>query len=239
MIKQNKKTHSHRQINKKQNKNKIITKKYINKINNSIKSNSIKTNITIGCHASIANGILEGIKYVESIGGNALQIFMGSNRSASMKTKHKFNSQLEIDEIRNYILKNNITLIIHTIYLLNFCSYPPISGHNRYMHENIQYDLKYGQLLGAKCVVLHLGSKIGLPLETALENLIGNINYIIKHMPKGIMLSLETSAGGGTQIGWNLEELAKILQICHLASCCILSHQFGSDLSLQTNLIRK
>ena len=191
-------------------------KKYTKKNNKSssrTKSSSItKSNIIIGCHSSIANGILEGIKYVESIGGNALQIFMGSNRSASLKTKHKFREQTEIDEIKNYISKNNnnIILIIHSIYLLNFASYPPISGRNRYMHENIQYDLKYGQMLGAKCVVLHLGSKVGLPVETAIENVIGNINYIIKHMPKGIMLSLETSAGSGTQIGWNLEELSQI-----------------------------
>jgi len=252
MIKQNKKTKKTKSNQTKSNQTKSNQTKSNQTKSNKTKSNQTKsnqkklnkinkikkTNISIGCHASIANGILEGIKYVESIGGNALQIFMGSNRSASMKTKHKFNSQLEIDEIRNYILKNNIILIIHTIYLLNFCSYPPISGHNRYMHDNIQYDLKYGQMLGAKCVVLHLGSKVGLQLETAIENLIGNINYIIKHMPKGIMLSLETSAGGGTQIGWNLEELAIIWKgIKHnsyVGICIDTAHIFVSGYDIST-----
>ena len=164
----------------------------------------------IGCHASIANGILEGIKYVESIGGNALQIFLGSNRSASLKTKHKFRDPGEIAEIKNYITENNICLIIHSIYLLNFCSFPPNSGRIQYMHQNIQYDLKYGQMLGAKCVVLHTGSSRELPVEEAIKNMIANVNHIIAHMPKGIMLSLETSAGKGKEIAWNLEELAQI-----------------------------
>ena len=66
-------------------------------------------------------------------------------------------------------------------------------------------------MLGAKCVVLHLGSRNkDLTFEEALNNLVGNILYIISKIPKGIMLSLETSAGSGSQLGWNLEELTII-----------------------------
>ena len=71
-----------------------ITKK--NKTNKFTKTNTkirslSNPNFYIGCHASIANGILDGIKYGESIGANAFQIFMGSHRSASLKAKTKFN----------------------------------------------------------------------------------------------------------------------------------------------------
>ena len=183
------------------------------------KKNNNKSKLIVGCHASIANGIIEGIKYVESIGGNAVQIFLGSNRSASLKTKHKFIGQNEIDEIKNYVTRNKICLIIHSIYLLNFCKFPP-SGHNKYMHDNLQYDLKYGAMLGVKCVVLHLGSStnmdtdmdmdMDMDMDTAINNLVSNINKIINNMPEGIMISLETSAGSGKQIGWNLEELSRI-----------------------------
>ena len=172
-------------------------------------SHKLSRTLLLGCHASIANGIIEGIKYVESIGGNAVQIFLGSNRSASLKTKHKFIGQNKIDEIKTYISRNKICLIIHSIYLLNFCKYPP-SGHNTYMHDNIQYDLKYGAMLGVKCVVLHLGSRTNMDMDTSINNLVSNINKIINNMPDGIMISLETSAGSGKQIGWNLEELSII-----------------------------
>jgi len=97
-------------------------------------------NLILGCHTSIGNGMLEGIKYAHSIGANAMQIFMGSNRSASLKTKHKFNDESEINEIKNYITQNKLCLIIHSIYLLNFCKYPPSSRGIQYMHQNIQYD---------------------------------------------------------------------------------------------------
>ena len=94
--------------------------------------------------------------------------------------------------------------------MLNFCKFPPNSGRIQYMHENIQYDLKYGKMLGAKCVILHTGSSKDIPFNEALKNMIDNVNHIVKHMPKGIILSLETSAGEGKKIGWNLEELSQI-----------------------------
>lgn len=182
-----------------------------------------KQNIILGCHASISPSILDGIKYLESIGGNAVQIFLGSNRSASMKTKTKLTPE-QISEIKTYIREHQITLIVHSIYLLNFCIAPPGSGRKgrsplyqspqgfrvQYMHDNIQYDLKLGSQIGAKCVVLHLGFKKDMEPAVAMKNLIANLNKIIHDMPENITLALETSAGQGSQIGYTLEELAMI-----------------------------
>ena len=187
------------------NKNNNNKSKKINK-NNKTKKNNIPKNLQIGCHASITPSILDGLQYVNKIGGNAVQIFLGSNRSASMKAKTKLNPE-DIIMIRKYCQERHMVLIIHSIYLLNFCKYPPSSRRIAYAHENLQHDLKLGSELGAKCVVLHLGFKNELTMEEALENLASNINKILREMPKGIMLSLETSAGQGTQFGYSLEAL--------------------------------
>ena len=186
------------------------TKKSITgKLNNkTLKSNKLfkSTSLLIGCHASTVPSVLDGIKYIESIGGNALQIYLGATKSADLKMKTKFTPE-EMNEIKSYVNKRHITLIIHSIYLLNFCSFPPSSGRIRYQHNNLQHDLKYGSMLGAKCVVLHLGFKLDLTMEEALKNLVSNVNHIIRHMPKDIMLSLETSAGRKTEFGYSLESL--------------------------------
>ena len=184
---------------------KTYTKKNTRKTRSTRQNNKLK----IGCHISITPSILDGIKYGESIGANAFQIFMGSNRSASLKAKTKFEPN-ETNEIQEYISRNNLTLIIHSIYLLNFCKYPPSSSRIKYQHENIQYDLKYGALIGAKCVVLHIGFKNDLTEEEAIQNLIANITHIIKYMPDGIMLALETSACRGSEMGCTLEQLYTI-----------------------------
>ena len=193
-------------------KKKSYTKKTISKTKKKIQTKKTKrhTNqLKIGCHISITPSILDGIKYGESIGANAFQIFMGSNRSASLKTKTKFEPN-ETNDIKTYLSRNNLTLIIHSIYLLNFCKYPPTNGRIKYQHDNIQYDLKQGTLIGAKCVVLHIGFKNDLTEEEALHNLILNITHIIKHMPDGITLGLETSACRGSEMGCTLEQLSTI-----------------------------
>ena len=195
------------------NKNTKLTKKIYTKKKsnyNSTSKNKRKSNqLKIGCHISITPSILDGIKYGESIGANAFQIFMGSNRSASLKTKTKFELN-ETNDIKQYISRNNLTLIIHSIYLLNFCKYPPTSGRIKYQHANIQYDLKYGSMIGAECVVLHIGFKNELSEEEAIHNLILNINHIVKHMPEHIILGLETSACRGSEMGCSLEQLSTI-----------------------------
>ena len=82
------------------------------------------SHIHLGAHASISKGVLEGIKYIETIGGKAVQVFLGSTLSSSIKMKRKI-SDSEALEIKKYIRNNNIYLVVHSIYLLNFCSYPP------------------------------------------------------------------------------------------------------------------
>jgi deoxyribonuclease-4 len=186
---------------------KHIKNKTTNKTTNKTPKKHYKT--ILGCHVSISPSILDGIKYLDSINGNAAQIFLGSNRSASMKTKTKLTPE-EITAIREYIHTRKITLIVHSIYLLNFCMAPPTSGRVKYMHTNLQYDLHLGAQIGAICVVLHLGFKTHNEPAVAMQNLIGNLNKILNEMPDNIALSLETSAGQGTQIGYTLEELATI-----------------------------
>lgn len=210
--------------------------KQTKKTSNTNKSGS---KLLIGCHVSISPDILSGIQWGESINANAIQIFLGSNRSASLKTKSKPTPE-EITAIRKYISSRGIVLIIHSIYLLNFCIAGPHSGRVKYMHENLQYDLHLGAKLGAKCVVLHLGFKKDLDDTTAIRNLTDNINKILNEKPAGIQLSIETSAGTGSQVGYTLEELGKIwATIRHHGSrnvgiCIDTAHIFVSGYDIST-----
>jgi deoxyribonuclease-4 len=157
------------------------------------------------------------LQYAQSIGANAAQIFLGSNRSASLKTKTHL-TPTDIQEIKMFLAASKMILIVHTIYLLNLCKAQPHSGMVKWQHVNILYDMKMAARLGAKCVVVHLGSRIkeigntrvDMPIQEALDNLIANINYILSRAPYGIQLSLETAAGAGSQVGYTLDELAKI-----------------------------
>ena len=189
-----------------------LTTKNTNKLTTKNTNNTNK--LKIGCHISIVPSILDGINYGESIGANALQLFMGSKLSFSLKQKTKLEPD-ECEAIKNYVSRNKLTLFIHSPYVLNFCSYSASSGRIQYQHANIQYDLKYGSLIGAKCVVLHIGYKKNLSNEEALHNLVSNIIQIAKNMPKNMTLGLETSACRGSEFGCTIEELKLIWDGLH------------------------
>jgi deoxyribonuclease-4 len=226
--------------------NNTTTKKRIVNYGNqkTLKHNIPNPKLILGCHTSIQPSVLQGIQWANSINANAVQIFLGSNQSSSLKSKTKLTPD-DITTIKQHIHHTKTTLIIHSIYLLNFCKAPPTSGRVKYMHENIQYDLQLGHQIGAKCVVLHLGFKLDIDPTIAISNLIKNINYIINHMPKGgIKLALETSAGKGSEMGYTLEELTTIWNgIKHhghqkVGICIDTAHIFvtGYDISTPTGI---
>ena len=166
----------------------------------------------IGCHASITPSILEGIKYVESIGGSAIQIFTGSNQSSSLKSKQNLTPEMR-NKIKTYLTSHDLKLFIHAIYLLNFSAFSPENKRIHYAHQNIIYDLEIGQALGAKGVVLHIGVQKSMPKEEAYSNMINNIIHILIKTNKSapdVKLLLETPAGQGTQIATSLPELAEL-----------------------------
>ena len=172
-------------------------------------------NPQIGGHTSISPSILEGIQYMHELGGNAIQIFAGSNASASLKTKQAVSDSAAI-EICEYIRRNELYVVIHAIYMLNFCQFGPSSRRIKYMHDNLKYDLELAQRIGARAVVIHMGFHLGLDLATARTNLVDNVIHIMQETEQtapDVELLLEVSAGAGTQMGSTLAELTDIIHL--------------------------
>jgi apurinic endonuclease APN1 len=201
--------------------------------------------VYLGAHCSIGNGLLGSIKYIESIGGNALQIFLGSNRSGNIKMKSKITDE-EIKEANKYLKEKDILLVVHAIYLLNFCKNPPTSSAIKYQLDNLIYDLNMVDKIGGIGVVIHLGSHQDLPIEIAYKNMIDNIIYCINATKKiKAKIIIETSAGQGTQIATTLNEFSKLyndskLQPYHnrIGICVDTCHIFsaGHDISSQSKM---
>ena len=193
----------------------------------------------IGPHASISKGILNAIKYAESIQGNTLQIFLGSNQSTSLKMKTKITEE-EIEEVRKYLKDNKIILVIHTVYLLNFCNHPPSSSQIKYALDNLIFDIELTARLGGIGCVLHLGYRKELDETIAYKNMVNNVKYAIdetnkKKINRNVKIILETPAGKGSQIGTTLEEFARLWNMFpksyidkRLGVCVDTAHIFSS-----------
>ena len=210
----------------------------------------------IGGHASISKGILNAIKYTQSIGGNTLQIFLGSNQSTSLKMKTKI-SDTEIERVREYLKEHNMILVIHTVYLLNFCNHPPSSSQIKYALDNLIFDIELTGRLGGIGCVLHIGYQKDLPEDEAYTNMVENVKYAIdatggnesknkntskNKLSKNVKIILETPAGKGSQIGTQLEEFARIWNMFpksyinsgRLGICVDTAHIFSSGRDIST-----
>ena len=206
----------------------------------------------LGIHTSITPSILTGLEYAYALGATAAQIFTGSNMTASLKSKHKLTPD-EIQKIRAFRQNTGMQLVIHAVYVLNFCSWPPTSGRIQFAHANLKWDLEQAQKLGGGIVVLHIGNKMTLSREEAYSNMAANVRHILYWMSKNtpaVRLCLETPAGQGTQIATNLDDLAELWQMIinsadghhfptkiykqHLGICIDTAHLFASGVDIRT-----
>lgn len=196
--------------------------------------------IYLGAHTSIANGTLNGIKYIDSIGGNVSQIFLGNKLSSQLKYKTKLSDE-EIKEIHNYLKTKKHILVVHAAYVLNLCSKPPTSQAIQYQLDSIKYDLELGYKLGFYGLVVHIGSKLKLDEDEAYKNMALCIQEVINRSDGKGRILLETSSGQGTQIGTDLEGLAKLWKLFpskyhnRLGICLDTCHVFSSGESFHTS----
>ena len=200
-----------------------------------------KVGCIIGGHASIGKGVLQAIQYMVRLGGRATQIFLGSNQSSSLKMKTKLTDS-QIKDIKDYVDKYQHTLIVHAIYLINFCNFPSSSKQIKYAQDNLIHDLNMTQKIGGKACVLHLGYQKDLELKESYNNMVDNVKFCLKETNKtapDVKILLETPAGQGSQIGSSLSQFADIWNLFskkdkkRLGVCVDTAHIFssGQDIS--------
>jgi deoxyribonuclease-4 len=188
--------------------------------------------IFVGAHASIAKGYPESLKSIHAMGGNSVQIFLKSPRGGSMKPLTNNDQKESIEFLKN----NNMFLIGHCSYLLNFAKDPE---EYPWAVESLIEDMIRIDKLGGVGVVLHIGKYLDMPKNQAYNNIKKSVEIVIDRTPQSVKVIFENTAGQGTEIGYKFEELKEIynqfsneykkrigfcLDTCH-------SHAAGYDLS--------
>lgn len=150
------------------------------------------TSITVGSHINITDDILKGIKEIQNAGGNIVQIFVT-------------NEDNKLDNIKEYITNNNIKLVIHSSYLTNIAR---VWDKYSWQIRNLIVEMEYAKQAGAFGVVVHLGEALDLPENLAINNMFTSITHVISETDD-TMLLIETGAGQGSQLCYQLDDLAK------------------------------
>ncbi len=204
--------------------------------------------LIIGVHQSVAKGFYNAVENaVKVYNTNALQIFL---KSPQMMTFCKITDD-EAEKTKKYVTENNIFLVGHCSYLLNFAKEQKFKETNdvkkrgNWAVNSLVDDLISINKMGGYGIVLHIGKYTDQTKEESMKIITKNISEVIKSLEfklkdnkKIPYIILENTAGQGTEIGSNIEELAEIYESLNrhprIKFCVDTAHAFASGYDFRT-----
>ncbi len=183
----------------------------------------------VGAHVSIAGSLDLAIDRAVEIGADCIQIF----GSAPQQWQFLIFSKEQVEEFKRKAKEHNISpIFVHSIYLINLASANPYILSNS-IASVIQY-LKFSKMIGARGVVLHIGSHKGAGWKATKNQVFWAMGEILRRTGEKELI-LENSAGAGGIIGarfGQLGEIIKAVKSSRLKACLDTAHAFESGYNL-------
>lgn len=186
-----------------------------------------------GAHESVSGGLHLAFERLEEVGGEALQIFSRNQR--------QWNPAPIKDEEREAFLQTwsrfkKVQVASHASYLVNLAT-----GKDDLAEKSINgftSELERCRLLSIPYVVMHPGSHGGDGIEVGLERFVKNLDIAIGKEEYEGMVLIETTAGQGTGLGSQFDEIGYILQNSkyghRLGVCVDTCHVFAAGYDIRT-----
>ena len=188
----------------------------------------------LGAHQSIAGGIGEALIRGQQVGCECVQIFTKSTRQWASKPL----SMEEIETFKHNQIKTGITTVIaHDSYLVNLGA--PDKAMRTKSVAGIIDELERCEALGVPALVTHPGSHVGAGEETGIKTIAKSIDDAHAAC-KGfeVKIALEITAGQGTNLGCNFQQMARIMDAVResdrLRLCFDTEHAFASGYDIRS-----
>lgn len=186
--------------------------------------------IRIGIHTSIAGDISGSLELAHGLGANALQIFSASPRMWG----HGGTSRIaEADAMRFRERRKELglgPLVIHGNYLINLASPNPVlrTRSVQAFHQEVVRAIA----LGADYLVIHPGSGRDGDRIAAVSAIVQSLRQALRGLKLGdLKILLENTAGQGSSLCWQFEEMKAILDGCRdldIGVCVDTAHVFAA-----------
>jgi deoxyribonuclease-4 len=162
----------------------------------------------IGAHMSIAGGAHNAIVQGNAVNATAIQIFTKNNNQWKSKILtdedvEKFNDARNNSLIRAYVG--------HTGYLINLAS-PKDDVYEKSIASLID-EIERANSLKLSDLVMHPGAHLGKGEDYAITKIAETLNRVFEATRDAkTCLSLETTAGQGSSVGYKFEHIAEIIE---------------------------
>ena len=192
-----------------------------------------RDNLLLGAHTSTAGGVYTAIERAMKMKFTAMQVFTKNNNRWNAKP-------LEKDEIKKFkeLLKNSDIkfVLTHSSYLINLCSNNKVvlnKSRNAFIDE-----LKRCELLGIPHLNFHPGSHGGQGEKDGIKIIAESLNICHEKTKNCKVTSmLEATAGQGTTLGYQFEQLQEIIYLVEdkkrMTVCIDTAHIFAAGYNIR------
>ena len=166
--------------------------------------------LLIGSHVSFKSNtqLLGSTKEALSYGENTFMFYTGApqNTKRSKIDDNLTNEALKLMNENNIDIRN---VIVHAPYIVNLAN---DENKEKYLFaiNFLKEEIKRVEKIGVKKIVLHPGSYTTLDIDRGIKCIINALNEVLKD-DSSVSILLETMAGKGTEIGFKLEHLKRII----------------------------
>jgi deoxyribonuclease-4 len=188
----------------------------------------------LGAHMSIAGGYSRAVDRAAEVGCRCVQIFTKNTN----QWKAKPITPGEAENFRNALAQRQIGHpIAHDSYLINLAS--PDETLWRKSLDAFVEELSRAEMLGIPYLVTHPGCSMTASAQAGLLRVVQALDEIhVRTQGFRVQCLLETTAGQGSSLGWQFEELAAIFegvaQPERLGVCFDTCHVFAAGYALGT-----
>ena len=191
-------------------------------------------NRLFGAHMSTAGGVDKAPERGKSVGCRAMQIFTKNQN----QWRGKMLEKKSVEAYLRNLAESGITHVAsHDSYLINLASPDPAMFKKSF--DAFIDEIERAALLKIPYLVFHPGSHLGTGEEAGLESVAKAMNEAIKktkHCPD-VILTIETTAGQGTNLGWKFDHIAylvdKVKDKNRVGVCLDTCHVFAAGYDIR------
>lgn len=148
----------------------------------------------IGCHVSIAGGLIGAAKEAYSYGANSFMVYTGAPQNTSRKPVE----ELKIEEGKKFMEEHGIEkFVVHAPYIINLASYK--EDTYKLAVTFLEEEIKRTEAMGGSYIVVHPGAYTDKTAEYGIERIAEGLNKIITKETK-IPICLETMEIGRAHV---------------------------------------
>ncbi len=162
----------------------------------------------LGCHLSVAKGFPAAVKVAPTLGANAFQYFTKNPRG--FRNAKPLN-RAEAEQGRALMQELDLVAVGHAPYLINLAA--PDDGLYQASIDALIQDLVIAEARGTFGVVVHCGKPKEAGRDYGVHRMQKAMETVLReNRTQGVYLLIENTAGQGSEIGTELEELLVIVE---------------------------